>query len=149
MDDVMDGILYGFIIGVGFSFMENWGYYTFYSPFEIGLVPWLSLVGLRIFGSGLLHGVFTGITGGIVGIIRKNNLPGDDKYLPFAVIPAIIIHMIYNTITNLGVLLQVSGEVVIGILVVFIIFLIWVFSKVIKRAMKYKKGKPFKFTGDD
>ncbi len=137
MKNMMDGILYGFIIGAGFSFIENWGYYVIYSPFDIGLEAWLSLVVLRTLGGGLFHGVFTALTGAMIGLIKSNSL--NKKFLILSFLPAIFAHVIFNTITVLDKISNITNKEICGVLLVFVILLFGIFAYLVKDALEREK----------
>jgi len=68
-DDVLDGILYGTLIGFGFAMTENILY--FMSAFsEHGWGAWVVTVFLRAIVFGFNHAFFTGITGAGIGYAR-------------------------------------------------------------------------------
>ena len=69
-DDVLDGIVYGAMIGFGFAFTENTFAYSIPALSEQGLDTGLGFVLLRTVVFGANHGFWTGITGAAVGYAR-------------------------------------------------------------------------------
>ena len=138
MDDMMDGILYGFVIGTGFSFIENWGYYSVFSPYEIGLFGWFNLVILRTLGGGFFHGVFTALTGATLGLSKTKKTK---FFLPAIFLPAIAAHIIFNLITVLDKFFNISSNEICGVLLIFVILLFFIFISLVTKALKSEKGK--------
>ena len=66
MDDVLDGIVYGAMAGLGFAFTENFFYFVG-SLQEGGWGVWVVVVLMRTVIFGLNHAFFTGVTGAAVG----------------------------------------------------------------------------------
>ncbi len=98
-DQRLDGLIYGFFIGCGFAFIENWGYFSMYSPGNEGLFAWLLLVVIRTGMSGVMHGIMTGTTGAVISFINFRKFP---KFITlFAFIPAVVLHVLFNGITTL------------------------------------------------
>jgi hypothetical protein len=68
-DDVLDGIVYGSMVGFGFAMTENVFYYL--SAFESGgTSDWVAVVFLRTVIFGFNHALFTSITGAGLGFAR-------------------------------------------------------------------------------
>jgi RsiW-degrading membrane proteinase PrsW (M82 family) len=97
-NDHMDGLVYGFAVGMGFSVIEDAFY--FYSVFAtdgIGAVTGLFITRQLLFGIG--HGVFTAMTGRWLGLVRvrvgrvrkRDVLPG--------LVVAIFLHGLWNGTT--------------------------------------------------
>jgi RsiW-degrading membrane proteinase PrsW (M82 family) len=61
-DGVLDGIVYGALVGFGFAMTEN-GLYFLGALAEGGAAAWLSVVFVRTLVFGLNHGLFSGIVG--------------------------------------------------------------------------------------
>lgn len=98
-DGVADGMVYGFIIGAGFAFLEDWGYYLTYTPTEIGFAGWIGLIALRTVLTGAVHGIFTGFTGAILGFFKEKNIRGRWLAFPVLVLVGGVAHMIFNSLT--------------------------------------------------
>lgn len=99
-DNVFDGIIFGFAIGMGFAFIENWLYFaTNASPVVVGgLSGWTYNILYRSFLCSLAHGCFTAATGGVIGFFK-----GRTKSAGFAIagfflgLPiAILLHGVFN-----------------------------------------------------
>ena len=96
--DALNGLLLGFSIGLGFSFIENWFYFASkVNPLEMGLVPWGFLVLYRTFFNSVAHGCFTAALGGALGWAKSQRL---GRFAPLVFIPgvqlAIALHVIFN-----------------------------------------------------
>ncbi len=95
-DDVADGIVYGFVIGMGFAFVENWLYFM-KTPLGGDPLAWAGLWFLRSIVFAANHGVFTAFTGAVIGFLKSRNF----KYAPFGffagVVPAMLLHAMHNS----------------------------------------------------
>ena len=69
LDDVLDGIIYGSIIGFGFAMTEN-VFYLFGAWQEKGFGGWSIVVLIRAIAFGFSHATFTSFTGIGVGLAR-------------------------------------------------------------------------------
>ncbi|MEW6328651.1 MAG: PrsW family glutamic-type intramembrane protease, partial [Candidatus Micrarchaeota archaeon] len=68
------GILHGFCIGIGFSAMESWLYFTSVaSPFALGVLRWTHVLVYRAVFSTLGHGYFTSALGASLGTAKEGN----------------------------------------------------------------------------
>jgi len=105
--NVADGIVFGFTIGMGFSFIENW-LYLIDNPMGADIGTWLWLFFFRsiMFSAG--HGVYTALTGGIIGYLKNKGYSQILYALP-AMIPAILLHAVHNSAEFI---LEVFGELV-------------------------------------
>ncbi|HMA35962.1 MAG TPA: PrsW family intramembrane metalloprotease [Chloroflexia bacterium] len=110
-DDVMDGILYGALVGLGFSVVENIVYgfrFAYPDGYHPGLAPALDSV---IFGwflrsgiFGLNHAFFTSITGATLGYIRSTPRLRATWGLPVLGLGgAMFFHGLHNSLAGLGV----------------------------------------------
>jgi RsiW-degrading membrane proteinase PrsW (M82 family) len=97
---IFDGILYGFAIGMGFAFIENWLYFaTNASPIAVGgLGDWTYNILYRSFLCSLAHGCFTGATGATIGLVKmKRGNRGFEGLGFFLGLPiAILLHGTFN-----------------------------------------------------
>jgi len=99
-DNVFDGIIFGFSIGMGFAFIENWLYFaTNASPVVVGgLVAWAYNILYRSFLCSLAHGCFTAATGVAIGYFKSRTkstgfaVAGFSMGLPIA----ILLHGTFN-----------------------------------------------------
>ncbi|HUS13867.1 MAG TPA: PrsW family intramembrane metalloprotease [Chloroflexia bacterium] len=109
-DDVLDGILYGALVGLGFSVVENI-VYGFRSAFPDGYSPGqepeldavLAIWFLRSGLFGLNHAFFTSITGAALGFLRAN--PGVRSRVALPVLGlggAMFFHSLHNSLVSLG-----------------------------------------------
>jgi RsiW-degrading membrane proteinase PrsW (M82 family) len=95
-DDVLDGIVYGAVVGAGFAFSENVLYFVdgFY---DSGAAGWGLVVFLRAVVFGLNHAFFTSITGAGLGLIRHAHSLLQRAGVPLlALVGAITFHGIHN-----------------------------------------------------
>lgn len=106
-DDVLDGIIYGAMVGLGFAMVENILYLTGAaydnaqggSP-DIGSV--FSLWVLRAGLFGLNHSMFTSFTGAALGLARSAKIAWQRGLLPVAGLgAAMLFHGIHNSLTQL------------------------------------------------
>ncbi|MCX8202436.1 MAG: PrsW family intramembrane metalloprotease [Candidatus Micrarchaeota archaeon] len=132
-DDALDGLLYGFAIGIGFAMYENWFYFVGnLDPLTSGIDSWISIIVYRSFFNTLAHGCFVAFAGMLLGYLksRENYRP----YYHFGLIPglfvAILLHLIFNItayldIVNIGgyraIVASYNPSFVIAISIVFII----------------------------
>ncbi len=111
-DNAFDGIIFGFAIGMGFAFVENWLYFaTNASPVAVGgLGEWTYNILYRSFLCSLAHGCFTGATGGVIGLVkgwRKNR--GFEILGFFIGLPiAIFLHGIFNLTAFIDSIMQLA-----------------------------------------
>ena len=116
MDDVLDGIVYGAMVGLGFAFTENFFYFT-QSLDQGGWVAWAGVLFMRAVIFGLNHAFFTGITGGALGYARQSKSLATRMLVPWlGLAAAITFHSIHNlgaTLTQLtcfGLLLSLLSD---------------------------------------
>jgi len=107
-DNVLDGIVYGALVGMGFAMFENFIYYM--TPFlegsETPVADWFTLVFVRGVVTGVgTHWCFTALTGAGFGLMRVQRR-GFLRYLwPVAgLILAMFAHFAWNTFTGLFIL---------------------------------------------
>jgi RsiW-degrading membrane proteinase PrsW (M82 family) len=95
-DGVMDGIVYGAVVGFGFGMTENLLYFL-----ETGGDP--AVILLRSVPFGLNHALFTSFTGVGLGLARlsKRRWAGFALF-PLALLAAITFHAIHNSTVELG-----------------------------------------------
>jgi RsiW-degrading membrane proteinase PrsW (M82 family) len=94
-DSVADGLVFGFTVGMGFAFIENWLYFI-QNPMGADISAWVILFFMRSIMFSAMHGVYTSMTGGIIGFMRSRSMPAVLLF-PIAVLPAIIFHAIHNS----------------------------------------------------
>ena len=109
-DDVMDGILYGALVGLGFSVVENITYglrFAYPDGYQPGATPAIDAVlggwFLRSGIFGLNHAFFTSITGATLGYIRSTPSARARWGLPvIGLAGAMGAHALHNTLVSLG-----------------------------------------------
>ncbi len=76
-NSIEDGIVFGFTIGMGFAFIENW-LYLLDNPMGADVWSWLLIFLLRSVMFSANHGLYTAITGATIGYLaeRKFEFPG-------------------------------------------------------------------------
>jgi hypothetical protein len=96
MDDVLDGIVYGAMAGLGFAFTENLFYFTG-SLLEGGWGAWAVVLFMRAVIFGLNHAFFTGFTGGALGYGRLSAKPVTQVLAPLLGLGgAVLFHSVHN-----------------------------------------------------
>lgn len=101
IDSMLDGIIYGAMIGLGFAMVENVFYFV--SAFEEGGVEgWWSVVALRnVFG--LNHSLFTAVTGLGIAIARLSPRLGVRFAAPvLGWMGAMFLHFVHNASASLA-----------------------------------------------
>lgn len=96
---VLDGIIYGALVGFGFAMSENILYFVSYSDQLVSV--WL----LRAVVFGFNHAFFTSIVGIALGMVRYEQR----RWMGYVAVPialwlAIALHALHNTSTQLGLL---------------------------------------------
>lgn len=103
-NSVEDGIVFGFTIGMGFAFIENW-IYLMQNPMGADMLGWLSLFLLRSIVFSANHGLFTAITGAVIGYLIERKFAFPALGLLIGVPVAAFFHAMHN-----------SGEMIITLL---------------------------------
>jgi len=127
MDSVLDGIVYGAMVGLGFAFTENFLYFVGGLQRE-GWGLWAVLVVMRAIVFGLNHAFFTALLGGSVGYARVINNTAAQVFCPLLGLgTAIMFHSIHNlgatlfSVSPLGLIMSVlsdwSGILMLGLAV--------------------------------
>lgn len=110
-DDVLDGIIYGSVIGFGFAMTENIVYFIG-AWSKGGFAGWANLVWIRGIAFGLNHAMFTSFTGIALGLARYQKSVASRWLLFFLGLgTAILIHMLHNL------LVSASGACLVGFLI--------------------------------
>jgi RsiW-degrading membrane proteinase PrsW (M82 family) len=128
-DSVLDGIIYGALVGFGFAMTENVLYFLG-SLFTEGWAAWGVVVFLRAIVFGLNHAFFTSLTGAALGFARLSRAAWG-KWLvpPFGLGLAIAFHALHNIGASLAELscLTILFSFVTdwgGVLIVFVVILL-------------------------
>jgi protease PrsW len=117
-DNVLDGIIYGAMVGLGFAFVENVLYFTFtaYEDVAPGGEPNIDkMLGLWVFRAGLFglnHSMFTAFTGAALGLARSVRKGWQRGLLASAGLgTAMIFHGVHNSlVTTVGVLADSESD---------------------------------------
>jgi RsiW-degrading membrane proteinase PrsW (M82 family) len=101
-DGILDGIVYGALVGFGFAMTEN-GLYLLGAMAEGGAGVWLTVVFVRTLVFGLNHGLFSAIVGmGLGYAATTSNAFARWGTPPLALILAIVVHSVHNLSTALA-----------------------------------------------
>ncbi|VVC71980.1 Protease prsW family protein [uncultured archaeon] len=95
-DGMVDGIVYGFAVGMGFSFVENW-LYLLNNPMGGDIGGWITVFTLRSIAFSANHGVFTAMTGGIIGLFKQWRFKYSTLGMLAGMVPAMLLHAIHNS----------------------------------------------------
>jgi len=124
-DGVLDGIVYGSVIGFGFAMTENIVYFIG-AWSKGGFAGWANLVWIRGIAFGLNHAMFTSFTGIALGLARYQKSVASRWLLFFLGLGAsILAHMLHNVLVSatgaclVGFLIDWTGVLVVIVLVVF------------------------------
>jgi len=110
-DSIEDGLVYGFVIGMGFSFIEDW-LYMLNNPMGSDIWSWLGLFFLRSILFSSNHGLYTAITGGVIGFLIERRFKAPALGLLIGVPIAAFFHAMHNSGEMLGTLLGGGGLLV-------------------------------------
>jgi len=102
LDDILDGIIYGAMVGVGFAWVEDM-FYLFGAAAEGGAAAMGFVFVLRVFAFGLNHAFFTALAGigfGIAKVVRSCWLGGAAVLLFFGA--AVGAHFFHNVLVSVG-----------------------------------------------
>lgn len=107
-DSVEDGFLFGFVIGMGFSFVENWLYFI-QTPMGADIWGWVFLFFTRCILFSANHGFYTAITGGAIGWLVEKKFPAPALGILIGAPIAAFFHAMHNSGETLITLLGVGG----------------------------------------
>ncbi len=102
------GLVFGFAIGMGFSFIENW-MYLINNPFSADIWGWLGLFLMRSVLFSANHGIYTAITGGIIGLLKERRFAAPALGLIPGVLVAALFHASHNSGASLADLFGLGG----------------------------------------
>jgi protease PrsW len=150
-NDTLNGLLMGFSVGLGFSFIENWFYFASkVNPIDMGLVPWGFLVLYRTFFNSVAHGCFSAALAGALGWAKTQKL---GRFTPLVFLPglqlAIALHVIFNITAILDSFVAVGQEIPVFVFnptlvltllgLMFVVFAI----AVLHARARITRGRPF------
>ncbi|MBD3210322.1 PrsW family intramembrane metalloprotease [Candidatus Micrarchaeota archaeon] len=146
-NSIEDGLVYGFVIGMGFSFIEDWIYLLQY-PMGSDILSWFFLFMLRSILFSANHGFYTAITGGAIGLLVERGFRAPALGLLAGVPIAAGFHAVHNAGEMLAVLFGAGGVLAYCCLLVpffdyggfFILLLLFVWALLRKRP---EPGKRF------
>lgn len=95
-DDVVDGLVYGSLVGIGFAMMENAGY--FFRAFQDGHL--LSTIYVRAMLMGFGHAAYTGLFGASLGYLRERHTRRRVLLVPVAFAGSMLFHSTWNTFAS-------------------------------------------------
>lgn len=107
-DGVEDGFVFGFTIGMGFAFVENW-IYLMANPLSSDILGWTVLFFLRSILFSANHGLYTAITGGVIGWLLERKARGAGLGLLIGFPIAAVFHAIHNSAEALDALIGDAG----------------------------------------
>lgn len=110
-NSIEDGILFGFTIGMGFSFIENW-IYLLDNPLGSDVGAWLGVFFMRCILFSANHGFFTAITGAAIGWLIERRFTAPALGLLLGVPVAATFHAIHNSGEMLSALLGGGGLII-------------------------------------
>lgn len=128
-DGVVDGVVYGGAIGLGFGMTENFLYFLAYGEEP---VSWLVLVIIRTLFSAVMHCMATATLGGFIGMAKFKPAGYKLLLIPAGYIVAVFLHFSWN--------LTVSFEstAILGFIFLFMYFVAWI---AIFQVAVYMEGK--------
>jgi len=148
-DDMLDGLLYGFVIGVGFAFLENWFYFVARAnPFELGLAGWLEFIAYRLLFNSMAHGAFAASCGAFMGYFKSK--PHLRRFTRLAFIPGVFIAITLHALFNISAILDeiaiyavrvpifVFNPVMVGVLAVIFIGVFYFATIQTRKRMRFR-----------
>lgn len=116
-DGVVDGVVYGGAIGLGFGMTENFLYFLSYGEEP---VSWLVLVIIRTLFSAVMHCMSTATLGGFIGMAKFKPAGYKILLIPAGYIIAVFLHFSWNLSVSF------DGTAIIGFIFLFLYFLAWI-----------------------
>ncbi len=126
IDSVLDGIIYGAMVGLGFAMIENIYYFIDAAPEEFGF-----LVVMRAYVFGLNHSFFTAITGVGIAIARLTRTTGLKVFAPvLGWMGAVFVHFVHNVSASLSAAVGALACIPLflnawGGLLLFLVIIVW------------------------
>ena len=121
-DNVLDGIVYGALVGLGFAMTENIIYFG-RAYFDSGVFGIGLLFVLRVVIGGLSHALYTAITGAAVGWGRAQYGVGRARYLVPAggLLLAMILHSLWNTTAFIASRLVEDESLLVALVIIIVV----------------------------
>lgn len=123
---LMDGLVYGAIIGFGFAAVENVGYFLAVQSQDPESMP--AVVALRAFALGPMHALWTGMTGLGVALARFQRNWALRLLLPLGGLgAAIFLHALHNFLATTGTELGIFEAIAVdwfGVLWIFVLVIV-------------------------
>jgi len=140
-DSILDGIIYGSLVGFGFAAAENVNYIFFYGFAESGLEGLFVVTFMRAVLIAFLHAMLTSFTGIGFAVARLNKGPLRFVAPILGFGTAIFLHAFHNTLSSVGIpIVCVLGSLIdwTGFLAmfVFILFLVWREGKIMRQHLR-------------
>jgi RsiW-degrading membrane proteinase PrsW (M82 family) len=107
-NSIEDGILFGFTIGMGFSFIENW-IYLLDNPMGSSIGGWLAVFFLRCIVFAANHAFFTALTGAMIAWLIERKFAAPALGLLAGVPVAAFFHAMHNSGETMSALLGGAG----------------------------------------
>ncbi len=131
-DDILDGIIYGAIVGLGFAFTEDL-FYLFNSLSMGGVAEMGFVFLLRIFVFGLNHAFFTSITGIGLGLARLTKWYFGIPLAILGFFGAMTLHGMHNLLVSLpgdmmlgGVVMAWLVHISAAVALVIMVIIVWI-----------------------
>jgi RsiW-degrading membrane proteinase PrsW (M82 family) len=100
-DNPTDGFLYGAAAGLGFGMTENFMYFAGQAD-EGSVGGWLMVVFIRTLFSAPMHACATALIGMSLGFAKFRSWPRRFLVVPFGLVSAVALHMMWNGLLVLG-----------------------------------------------
>lgn len=145
-DSVENGMLFGFVVGMGFSFIEDW-LYMLASPMGANISGWLGIWFLRSILFSANHGFYTAVVGGTIGYLKERKFAVPAAGLVLALPVAVLFHTMHNSGPTLMQWFGIGGLVVYCCILVplfdygGLIVLLALFARAILRKKSREKPK--------
>ena len=107
-NSIEDGMVFGFVIGMGFSFIEDW-VYMLSSPMGSDFTGWFFLFIMRSIFFSANHGIYTAIVGGTIGWFIEKGFKAPALGILVGGPIAAFYHAVHNSGEFLSVLFGVGG----------------------------------------
>ncbi len=116
-DGVVDGVVYGGAVGLGFGMTENFLYFLSYGTEP---VSWLYLVVIRTLFSAVMHCMSTATLGGFIGMAKFKPAGYKLLLIPAGYIIAVFLHFSWNLTVSF------EGTAILGFLFLILYFFAWI-----------------------